>query len=158
MTSGPRAPGPHCPTPDLRVDEADLERLRCAADAAFPFEVCGLLVGRDTEEARWVEEVTLALNLAGADARHRYVLDPEDFLATERRARISGRRVVGIWHSHPGGTAIPSQLDLELAWREHSQLILAIDTLGSCEMRSWVLRRGRFVAQPISRLGLLPGS
>ena len=117
--------------------------------AGYPEEVCGLLVGRRTEDGFQVERVVQARNLEQNRKRDRYELAPDDWLATENRARQEGLEVVGVWHSHPDHPARPSKTDLEAAWEGYAYLIVSVTARGTADARSWLLVEGRFEEQPL---------
>ena len=111
-------------------------KLESLAEMSYPFESCGVLAGGLEDGDVRVRKVWLARNI-GRRVRDRFRLDPEDFLAADRRARESGSEIVGIWHSHPNRPPVPSRLDLDEAWDGYSYLILGIDPWGRVDFRSW---------------------
>lgn len=133
----------------LLITPRQTARLRYLAEMSYPFEACGLLVGKLEEQRVRVEEVLQARNLTQHAARERYVLDPEDFLTAERCARERGLRIVGIWHSHPNHPAEPSVRDLKAAWHGYSYMIISVDALGDTVVRSWRLEGSHLAPEPI---------
>jgi proteasome lid subunit RPN8/RPN11 len=109
-----------------------------AARAASPRECCGLLEGTREGQTMRVAALHPARNLATAPDR--FEIDPADHFAATRAARGKGRRIVGCYHSHPGGKAMPSEADRaggsedDFLW-----LIAGEDGLGA-----FVYSRGRF--------------
>ena len=94
------------------------DRLRAIVDhaeAAFPQECCGLLSGREADGVIRIDGVHESENLA-AEPDRRFEVDPALRLGLQRTLRGDGRRVVGIYHSHPDGPAQPSPRDLAAAW------------------------------------------
>ena len=94
------------------------DRLRVIVDhaeAAFPGECCGLLSGGQADDVIRVDDVHASENMA-LEPDRRFEVDPALRLRLQRTLRDSGRRVVGIYHSHPNGPAQPSPRDLEAAW------------------------------------------
>lgn len=91
----------------------DLARaMRRLAEAARPAEACGLLIGRGA----CVRALAVSRNLSpAADA---FEIDAALHLRLQRQLRGTGRAVVGVWHSHPFGPAVPSLRDLAGAWDE----------------------------------------
>lgn len=87
-----------------------LAGIAARAAAAWPDECCGLLLGRREGEACVVAEAVAAANVADDPAR-RFEVDPHVLLATHRRARESGVELLGPYHSHPDGAAVPSATD-----------------------------------------------
>lgn len=115
------------------------ERLSELALAGYPYEVCGLLLGRVEGGRRLVEVVHPARNLNLERAHDRFELDPRDQLAAEQAARASGREVLGVWHSHPDHPATPSETDRAAAWSGWSYLILSVVQGELADLRSWRL-------------------
>ncbi|NJN75646.1 MAG: hypothetical protein HC796_04775 [Synechococcaceae cyanobacterium RL_1_2] len=68
---------------------------------------------------------------------------PWILLKTQQRLRADSRQdlaIVGIYHSHPGGSPIPSSHDLQLAWPQYSYWIIALDgTMEPAKVKSWHL-------------------
>lgn len=77
--------------------------------AARPrIEACGLLVGT-REDGAWVVEDALPLRNTHNAASY-FEFDPEELL---RHDLEWGERIIGAYHSHPGGPARPSQTDID---------------------------------------------
>ena len=95
-------------------------------------EVCGLLLG----EGSRIDAILPAANRAPDPARH-FELDPVVLIAAHRSARDGGPSVIGHYHSHPSGSAVPSQTDAECAATD-GQLWLIV---AGGEARLW--RAGR---------------
>lgn len=126
---------------------ADLEK---RAHAGYPLEICGLLLGRQTNGHVKVERVVQARNLNHERAHDRYELDPQDFMATDKQARAEGLEIVGVWHSHPNHSAHPSETDRAAAWEGWSYVILSVTGEGARDLRSWRLSTERFVEESIT--------
>ncbi len=94
----------------------DLRTINDAAEASYPEEACGLLVGRRAQggQAR-VTRVEPATNVA-ADRRTGFEVDPGLRIGLERKLRNTDQAIVGHFHSHPDGPARPSQTDLAKAF------------------------------------------
>ena len=82
-------------------------RALCAADHN---EVCGMLLGA----AGRIDAVRPASNVAPDPSRH-FELDPAVLIAAHRAARDVGPAVIGHYHSHPSGVAVPSATDAACA-------------------------------------------
>ena len=83
-----------------------LDAIADHARRAAPHECCGLLIGRDDR----IEQAEPVENRAG-DPLRRYEIDPRDFLAAVKRCRGTASSVIGVYHSHPGSSAEPSESD-----------------------------------------------
>src|SRR5947208_16121392 len=96
----------------LRISEREVEALTAHAEAGYPEEVCGLLLGTLTGPGqRRVCEVRPAANINRDRARDRYEVDPIDYLRIERSGAQRGLEVVGIYHTHPDHPSRPSETD-----------------------------------------------
>jgi len=83
-----------------------LDQIVTAAELSPDREVCGLLFGT----ADRIDRVEPCRNVA-ADPARRFEIDPAALLAAHRRARNGGPAVIGHYHSHPSGSAVPSPRD-----------------------------------------------
>ncbi len=98
------------------LDLAQLGAVVEAAEAGYPEEACGLLVGRVRPGgARRVSRVEAAENVA-ADRRITFAVDAGLRIGLERELRGGPDRVIGHFHSHPDGPAYPSATDLARAF------------------------------------------
>lgn len=112
--------------------------------AAFPDECCGILIGREIDNAedkrRVVDRLVPGRNVFEADERyHRFSIDPRAQLKAEREAGVEGKMVLGFYHSHPNHPARPSEYDREHGWPFYSYLIVSIMNGTAADMTSWVL-------------------
>lgn len=93
-----------------------LREIILAAQAAYPAEACGLLVGRRDGLERWrVVRVAPSPNLAGDPTRN-FEIDSKLRLDLQRDLRDGADQVIGFYHSHPDAPAQPSAADLQRAW------------------------------------------
>ena len=117
----------------IMISRGLLEQIMSEA-AADEREVCGLLLG--TQER--IEAVQPAANVAADPARH-FELDPVVLIAAHRAARAGGARILGHYHSHPSGLAIPSTTDAACAIPDDSLWLI----MGGGVARLWVARAGQ---------------
>ncbi|MBF0327200.1 MAG: M67 family metallopeptidase [Alphaproteobacteria bacterium] len=99
-----------------------------AAEAAWPAEACGLIVGRGKGQLIRVTRVEPAANLL-ADTPDRFELDPAARIRLEVDLRERGGkdRIVGHFHSHTDGTAEPSATDRAMAFEpDHAWVIVGV--------------------------------
>ncbi len=98
-----------------------LKRIVDLAEAEYPAETCGLVIGRRVETGLRVTRIEPSRNLA-ATPEHHFKIDPALRLRLQRELRGGGTEVIGFYHSHPDGLAVPSATDLsealepELVW------------------------------------------
>lgn len=128
----------------MRLSAAAAQAIRNHARADYPDEACGLLIG-PVGPAAIVDQAVPSANQAGSDRGHRFEIDMALYLRLQRDLRGSGRRILGIYHSHPDGPASPSARDVAGAWSDHHLwLIMAVAASGIVEVAGWQpLGRGR---------------
>ena len=90
----------------VSISRADLDKIVAEAEKNADFEVCGLLLGWDG----MILDVVPAANVA-ADPACRFEIDPATLIAAHRATRSGGLPILGNYHSHPTGVAIPSAED-----------------------------------------------
>lgn len=101
--------------------------LLAQAGKAVDEEVCGLLLGDD---AGHIDAILPAANVH-PDPRRFFEIDPAVLIAATRAARGGGAQVIGCYHSHPSGVAVPSATDAAMAARDGKLwAIVADDTIG----------------------------
>ena len=125
----------------FRVDlsAALADALRAAARAACPNECCGLLAGVREGGRFHVTALHPARNRAARSDR--FEIDPADHIAAQKIARANGQVIIGCYHSHPGGTAEPSQTDAAGAAQEDFLWIIVAGE----ELGCFIYRDGGFL-------------
>ncbi len=93
-----------------------LKQIVDAAEAAYPNESCGLLVGHDDESSRVRIATAHPSDNLASDPRRAFEVDPALRLNLHKRLRGGPDDVVGVYHSHPDMRAQPSETDLARAW------------------------------------------
>ena len=142
----------------LRIDPDDLRRVTAEAEAAYPEEACGLLVGRVDGEVAVVAEVHRSRNVA-ACPRRAFEIDPVLLLALHKRLRDADEAMIGVYHSHPDGAAVPSATDLDRAW-EPNLIWLIVSVLDGRAVATAAHRLvaggGRFAPLPLVSDAAMP--
>lgn len=108
--------------------------IRAAARAAYPFEACGLLIGRIMGSACVIERVAASANVAAGDKRREFEIDPKLQFMLMRELRGTDRDIVGVYHSHPNGAAAPSATDAARAFDRGFIWIIA----GGAEIAAYI--------------------
>jgi proteasome lid subunit RPN8/RPN11 len=107
----------------LALPRALRTEIEAHARAAYPRECCGLLEGvRDDAVAR-VTALHPARNIAIRSDR--FEIDPGDHFAGLKAARARGHAIIGCYHSHPNGVAVPSATDKAGAMEEDFLWLIA---------------------------------
>lgn len=129
------------------------EAIARSAEASYPEECCGLLIGtRGDGGAVSVTEAIASRNVAPPPRRDRFEVDPALRLSLMRRLRGTSEDIVGHFHSHPDAPAWPSARDAEMAFEPELLWLLvpvAAGRAGAIRAFRWAPEAGRFVAEPL---------
>lgn len=110
----------------IRIEEQAWRTMVEHAQASFPNECCGAMLGEIDGADKTVRvAVTLRNAFEGSQAA-RYELRPEDLLEADRQARANGMDLVGIFHSHPDCDAYFSETDLKNSCPWYSFVVLSV--------------------------------
>jgi len=137
----------------IELNERQLTEMREHGQRDYPFECCGLMLGRFAEGRKVVAQTYPISNAREEEAkRNRFLIRPEELMRGEKYARENGFDVVGFYHSHPDDRAIPSQYDLEHAWPTYSYIVVSVEKGQAVDLRSWELEsdRSRFNEEEIT--------
>ena len=104
---------------EIEVTRDVMNAMHAAADLAGSNEACGILLGQGAQILKFIE----TRNVHSYPDRH-FEIDPQALIAAYKEERAGGPQVVGYFHSHPEGDAMPSQTDRECA--AHDKKIWAI--------------------------------
>ena len=119
-----------------------------AVAASASAEVCGVLIGQRTPHVV-IDVIAAGRNLHPTPQRH-FMLDAQTLLQADTQARAAGCEIVGFFHSHPSGSALPSRHDLRDAWPHYMYLIIALDHGTPQYLSAWVCdSSGRFRPEPV---------
>jgi proteasome lid subunit RPN8/RPN11 len=128
----------------LKIGAGDVGHIHDHAKETYPEECSGVMVGMDVGEMKIVVDVWRAENTFEEDERgHRFLIDPKEYIAFEKRAGERDMDILGVYHSHPDHPAEPSDYDREHAWPGWSYVIASVSENGVEDMRSWLLRDDR---------------
>ena len=148
------------------------------AEAAYPEECCGLLLGqiqysdppiKIVSEVRamrniWDKESALNFQLPsgshpsspaepGVSEIDRYSIDPQEMLDVQQKAMECSLEIIGIYHSHPDARAVPSDFDEAIARPLYSYAIVSVFQGQTDDLQSWMLDdKGSFQSEPIHLL------
>ena len=122
----------------ITISEHLLREIRAHGVRDYPYECCGLLLGRYGADGKVVTETYPISNAREESAkRNRFLIEPAELMGGERYARDHDLEVVGFYHSHPDSPAVPSQYDLEHAWPTYSYIIVSTQSDAATDLFSW---------------------
>jgi proteasome lid subunit RPN8/RPN11 len=124
----------------IRIESPALELMKAHALSIFPEECCGFLLGN--EQADGIRQITVIREVDNAkpgDKKRRFEITGRDYMLAERFAQESGLLLLGIYHSHPGHPAVPSETDRLAAQPYFSYVIVSVVLDHINHIRSWRL-------------------
>jgi proteasome lid subunit RPN8/RPN11 len=152
----------------IQVSPQLLNQICTHAEQAYPNECCGILMGRLAAEERkilveiiptenaWNQETADNFELLETNhqrlttTERRYTIAPEALLKAQKQGRERQLSIIGIYHSHPDNTAIPSEFDRVCAWLGYSYIIVSVQQKKAADIRSWCLdQQHQFISEEI---------
>ena len=128
----------------IQLEEQHKDEMRAHGERDYPFECCGLMLGRFEDGRKQVVETYPISNAREEEAkRNRFLIRPEELMRGEKYAREKALDVVGFYHSHPDDRAVPSKYDLEHAWPTYSYIVMAVEQGRAADLRSWEMESDR---------------
>ena len=129
----------------ITLNEQHLTEMRQHGERDYPFECCGLMLGRFENNSRKVVLETYPISNAREEEakRNRFLIRPDELMRGEKYARAKGLDVVGFYHSHPDEPAVPSKYDLDHAWPTYSYVVVSVEKGQAVDLRSWEMEADR---------------
>lgn len=134
----------------ISIEQGILKTIQAHLESAYPFEACGFLLGFEENENRIITRSIQVENISTENQRRRFIIDPLDYLRTEKLAIHEGLTLLGIYHSHPDQPAVPSLHDLEYAQPFFSYFIHSVYSGRLRDTRSYLLLENEFVEENFS--------
>lgn len=120
-----------CHNQTVRLAEAQKAQIKLHAEAAYPNEAVGALIGT----ASGCQMVVPAANIATQPDR--FEVAPPEALKILNEAEKLDQEVIGWYHSHPDHPAVPSPHDQPLLDQGLLMLIATVQNGIVTEMRCW---------------------
>ena len=138
----------------IEIAQDHLSEMREHGERDYPFECCGLMLGRFKNDGHKIVVETYPISNAREEEakRNRFLIRPEELMRGEKYAREKGFDVVGFYHSHPDDRAVPSPYDLDHAWPTYSYIVVSVEKGQAVDLRSWEMEpdRSRFNEEEIT--------
>ena len=110
----------------LKIEAAAWDVMVRHAEATYPRECCGVMLGTAESGEKLVSIAHALDNAYEGGQEDRYEIRPVDLLRVEREAREKKLSVIGIFHSHPDCDAYFSKTDLENSCPWYSFVVLSV--------------------------------
>jgi proteasome lid subunit RPN8/RPN11 len=121
---------------EIKIFHKDLTTIQSELETHKPYEACGVLIGRLDGRTAIVEKALPITN--SKRTRRSFELDPKEHYNAWNEAWKSGKDIVGVYHTHPVSSAIPSTWDRETMQNYASVWLIA----GVDGMRAYVWDNG----------------
>ncbi len=102
------------------------ERMVAHAEATYPNECCGVMLGTTDDTGKAVTVAIPLQNASQGPQQSRYEIRPEDLLEADREARRRKLELIGIYHSHPDCDAYFSETDLKNSCPWYSFVVISV--------------------------------
>ncbi len=96
---------------ELKIPQKDLNLIQSELESSKPYEACGVLVGTISGSTALVERAMPITNVKRT--RTSFELDPKEHYDVWNDAEKNGKEIVGVYHTHPVSSAVPSLWDKE---------------------------------------------
>ncbi|MCC6291146.1 MAG: M67 family metallopeptidase [Bryobacterales bacterium] len=110
----------------IRIGDEAWQVMRAHAEAVYPNECCGAMLGRNDGDTKHVTAALPLDNVHAGPRMTRYELRPEDLLRADKVARGRGLDLIGIFHSHPDHDAYFSETDLKNSCPWYSFVVVSV--------------------------------
>ncbi len=121
---------------ELKISSHDLALIQAELDANKPYEACGVLIGSMDGNTVLVEKALPLTNVKRT--RRSFEIDPEQLYKAWDDADKNGKEIVGVYHTHPVSSCVPSLWDRETM--ENAPLVWLI--AGADGMRAYIWDSG----------------
>jgi proteasome lid subunit RPN8/RPN11 len=122
----------------LRIEPQPFLEMKAHAEATYPNECVGAMIGTIANGNKVVESALKLENSAEGSQRAYYQLSPNHLMKADRAAREQGKELIGIYHSHPDCDAYFSETDLKNSCPWYSFVVLSIKQGKFDHANSWL--------------------
>lgn len=140
---------------ELKISRSNIKYIQAELDANRPYEACGVLIGTLEGSTALVEKVLSITNVKRT--RKSFELDSKEHYNAWNEAERSHKQIIGIYHTHPISSAVPSLWDRETMRNDKSVWLIA----GADGMRAYVWKDGvkavNIIEIEIENVSPLPG-
>jgi [CysO sulfur-carrier protein]-S-L-cysteine hydrolase len=121
---------------ELKISRRNIELIQAELEANKPYEACGVLIGTMEGTTALVEKALSITNVKRT--RTSFELDPKEHYTAWNDAEKSGKQIIGVYHTHPVSSAVPSLWDRETMQNDSSVWLIA----GADGMKAYVWENG----------------
>ena len=122
----------------LRIAKVPFAVMKAHAEAAYPDECVGAMIGTSGREGKVVGLAMPLENSAEGSQHAFYQLSNASLLAADKAARQMGLELLGVYHSHPDADAYFSETDLKHSCPWYSFVVLSVKRGRYDHANSWL--------------------
>lgn len=122
----------------LRIERVPFAVMKAHAEAAYPNECVGAMLGNSGSDSKVVVLAMPLENSAEGSQRAFYELSSNSLLAAENAARQLHLDLLGVYHSHPDADAYFSDTDLKHSCPWYSFVVLSVKGGAYDHANSWL--------------------
>lgn len=133
----------------MKIRREALDAIRAHGAEGFPYEICGLLIGKPGEGL--VTEVRRVPNLEKQNPEVRYLIDDKEDMRIRKELYKTDLDVLGYYHSHPDHPARPSVFDTERSWESYLYVIVSVQNGTPADVNAFIAEkdRGPMIPEPL---------
>ena len=133
----------------MKIRRDALESIRSHGAEGFPYEICGLLIGKPAQGL--ITEVRRVHNLEQQNPEVRYLIDDKEDMRIRKELYRTDLDVLGYYHSHPNHPAQPSIFDTERSWESYVYVIVSVLDGRPADVNAFVAEkdRGPMIPEPL---------
>ncbi len=137
----------------IHLEKKQFQEIIKHCQKEYPKEACGILAGRyagessvpeQSEGTSGIVETVYRMTNTSGNPETCYFMEPKEQLKVFKEMRGLGIEMLGIYHSHSGTSAYPSQRDCEMAfYSEASYVIISLQDFDNPEVRAFKIIEGK---------------
>ena len=133
----------------MKIQQQALDSIRSHGAQGFPYEICGLLIGKPAENL--ITDVRAVRNLEEQNPEVRYLIDDREDMRIRKELYKTDLDVLGYYHSHPNHPAQPSVFDTERSWESYVYVIVSVQDGRPADVNAFVAQRDRgpMISEPL---------
>ena len=107
----------------IKIFQQHIDLIQAELEANSPYEACGVLVGTIEGDTAVVEKAAPITN--SNRTTQSFELEPKEFYNAWNNAEKNGKEIIGVYHTHPSSSAVPSNWDRETMENDPSVWLIA---------------------------------
>ena len=123
----------------MKITRAAAEAIKAHGAEGFPYEICGLLVGRPGDGL--ISDARRLTNIEQEQPRVRYEVDAMEDMRLRKEIYKTDLDVLGYYHSHPDHPAWASPTDAGRAWETYVYVIVSVSGGMPGDMNAFVAEK-----------------